>query len=67
VFVGEFGFDVAFDDAFAQVNGAFGVPGGEFAFFADVDKLAGFSSSKEPLVFFNVDFFDARFGVVDDG
>jgi hypothetical protein len=57
-------FDVALDDAFAEMDGARGVTGVPFAFFADIDEInAGFLGLDVGIV--DGDFFIAIFGVID--
>jgi hypothetical protein len=58
--------DVAFDDAFAQVDSSGQVVGVEFAVFADVDENKFLAAIEPGFDFVNVGFTDALLGVFDN-
>src|SRR5712692_4910091 len=59
-------FNVALDDALAQVDGSRQVVGVEFAVFTDVDKNEFLFAIKPGFDFVNVSFTNALLGVVDN-
>src|SRR5258708_10343473 len=60
-----FSLNVAFNDAFAQVDGSGQVVGVEFAVFADVDENKFLAAIEPGFDFVNVGFADALLGVFD--
>ena len=63
---GNLGFDVAFDNSLAEVNGSFSVESVKFAFFAHVYQLSGLAGGSQTLVLFDVNFVDSLFGIFYD-
>jgi len=67
VFIGDGCFDVALDDASAEMDSTGNVALGPFVVLARVDENHFFAGIEALLDFAKIGFLDSRFGVVDDG
>ncbi len=67
ILIGVEAFEIAFEDAFAQVDGFGGVAGGPFVVFADVQEDGSGVGGKAAAGFGYANFLNATFGLVHQG